>query len=1386
MLYPLTLTASPLVCPSPTVREGTAWCDGGTGTSRFGEGGNVLCLAEPARRPSGSSTTIDAEVVGAGVCIAGKFRIPADLQKLADFVVSYDLTSSPSNLLETFLNSGGVYVPSLETLPNTGEFLTTLPLDQEGAYDISIHAKLLNTDGSFQDANIIRHVIRVAQPDLTVTRGRVGDLPSSPGCSGPTPPAGCLVPHESTSPRPSPGAPARTVQLAVPTGTSARSVELCVNSSTEDHNAGDSVVVRAVNTITDTSANPARELLIESSCASGEGTDCRIENSSNSSFCPGGFKIKVPVGHGHNQIDLFVNNLVTGRDIGAAERISIDPFDIDLKGPALCVNYLDRNGRVIEGVDNKNILASEAGEAVTVDVTLGTCGSTPESVTATPPAVCHPESPPACVVCPLGSPPDCRDSPVCIQRNDEKTEAGAPKFLAMCSSQREGRTHYQSRFSGFRFPMNTVLIKAEDNAQNETVESHSFGYGNVRALFDESGRLDLQQAMVPNGVGGFLNANFIQRELKPLIVQALNSSKFKDDLFFKLLDPHQPDDAERNCLYQLESQLSCSFRHLGALAHQNQPGLSQIVAIKPFCDGNRCRIGDFEIPSLQLMSGNTVRVQLKLKGWSGPAEMYTMQFTDVDGDSVVDTEDSDVDNDGICDVFVPHIGTCTDANHDNVCDEEVSLTGNQGKGLNSTGKCVLDKTIAARDCPDVKPGDKYFGCSDQYNNIDHLPKNRDLPGILVPDPDFGTYVIPLNFRIRELTLNLNVQFSKDRDGRLSVNISNVPGRELVEARSSGDYLLDFDCNKTISDIYQGGGPETRLSGQHIRIDTEACNSLRTLNAALSGDAAIIDDLPIRLGRGALLNLIHRNIRATQSINEQFGCTIEAITRCSTPRRLETQLSRFDIDKVMSISTKVADKKFHMDFFSPLRSTDVLIDSQGLGFASKGLLLPAGVTSSSDVSERDSREFMNSLPSEFKNRKFGPLSKTGKGVALHPVDASYLMGNEINLALNEETINSVLHAVNLLLWKQGQDDDNSGILDLSAKKLREDFGMAIPNIETPGCHDKHGSVVDESNWKCFPFSLHLANVFGPDVLNYVDFNGNNVSGETRDSLVPLILRNEMNPFSPPTVRIVDVTPLSGADVDGHPGPTNQILAELEIGMGNARMSVFEQKVEDWNATTLQGTGEIKNWCDDDRFPGANTVKCRATNPADRKKLPIVTFGVSGRVSITLLLTVGENGILRAEGGVSSVANAGSTPEAPMHIDLDANKTYLNFTTLENNTIVPDAKLAEIMKRQTYVILRDYLFGPDRDVKINIPAQVPLQAYCSRYTSDSPDLCRCVRDPSGEDCNNVGAIQDMWDQLNLHQFGIEGVTVDRPQLGVTSDEGPTRYLTIGTGITFDLVH
>lgn len=1340
--------------------------------SRFAEGGNVLCLAEPMRRPSGASTAIDAEVVGAGVCIAGKFRTPTDLQKLADFVVSYDFLSS--SLLDSLMNSGGVYVPSLETLPNTGEFLTTLPLEQEGTYNINVYGRLIKEDGTFQDINISRTIIRVAQPDLTVTRGRVGDLSSSPDCAGATPPAGCLAPHEGTSPRPSSErAVARTIQLTVPAGTSARNVDLCVNSSTEDRSAGDSVVVRAVNTITDESANPSRELLVESSCASGEGTNCPVDSSS---FCRGGFKIKVPVGHGHNQIDLFVNNLVTGRDIGAAERISIDPFDIDLKGPALCVNYLDRNGRAIEDVDNKNMLASEAGEAVTVDVTLGACGVNPESVTATPPAVCHLENPPACEP----------TSPVCIQRNDEKTEAGAAKFLAMCSMQREGRIHYQSRFSGFRFPMNTVLIKAKDNAQNETVESHSFGYGNVRALFDESGHLDLQHATVPNGVGGFLSASFIQTELKPLIVEALNSSKFKDDLFFKLLDPHQPDDAERNCLYQLESQLSCSFSHLGALAHQNRPGLSQIVAIKPFCDGNRCRIGDFEIPSLQLMSGNTMRVQLKLKGWSGPAEMYAMQFTDVDGDSVADTEDSDVDNDGICDTFVPHIGTCTDANHDGVCDEEVSLTGNEGKGLNSTGKCVLDKTVAARDCPDIKPGDKYFGCSDQYNNIDHLPKNRDLPGILVPDPDFGTYVIPLNFRIRELTLNLNVQFSKDRDGRLSVNISNVPGRELVEARSLGDYLLDFDCDKTISDIYQGGGPETRLSGQHIRIDTEACNSLKTLNIGLSGDASIIDDWPIRLGRGGALNLIHRNIRATQSINEQFKCTIEAITRCSTPRRLETGLSKFDIDKVMSLSTKVTNKKFHMDFFSPLRSTDVLVDSNGLGFASKGLLLPAGVTSSSDTSERDSREFMNSLPSEFKNRKFGPLYKTGEGSALHPVDASYLMGNEINLALNEETINSVLHAVNLLLWKQGVDDDSSGILDLSAKKLRDDFGMAIPNIGTPQCRDKHGAVVDGSNWKCFPFSLHLANVLGSEVLSYVDFNGNGIAGDDRDSLVPLILRNEMNPFSPPTVRIVDVTPLSGADVDGRPGPTNQILAELEIGMGNARMSVFEQKVEDWHATQIQGTGEIKNWCDDDRFPGGNTVKCHATNPADRKKLPIVTFGVSGRVSVTLLLTVGDNGILRAEGGLSSLANSGSTPEAPMHIDLDANKTYLNFTTIENNTIVPDKKLAEIMKDKTYVILGYYLFGPERDVKLNVPVQVPLQAYCSRYASDSPDLCRCVRDPSGEDCDNVGAIQDVWDQLNLRQFGIEGVTVDRPQLGVTSDEGPTRYLTIGTGITFDLVH
>ena len=123
-------------------------------------------------------------------------------------------------------------------------------------------------------------------------------------------------------------------------------------------------------------------------------------------------------------------------------------------------------------------------------------------------------------------------------------------------------------------------------------------------------------------------------------------------------------------------------------------------------------------------------------------------------------------------------------------------------------------------------------------------------------------------------------------------------------------------------------------------------------------------------------------------------------------------------------------------------------------------------------------------------------------------------------------------------------------------------------------------------------------------------------------------------------------------------------------------------------------------------------------------------------------------------------------------------------MDNNTIIPDNEIAAAMKGQMDLILPKYVFGNVRDIRLNIPAQLPLEAYCSVYEEASPDLCACVADPNKDDCDLAHSFQNLWRQLDVGQFGIEGVRLDQTLLGVTSDDLGPRYMTIGTGVTVEL--
>ncbi len=523
--------------------------------------------------------------------------------------------------------------------------------------------------------------------------------------------------------------------------------------------------------------------------------------------------------------------------------------------------------------------------------------------------------------------------------------------------------------------------------------------------------------------------------------------------------------------------------------------------------------------------------------------------------------------------------------------------------------------------------------------------------------------------------------------------------------------------------------------------------------------------------------------------------MDAIARCSIPQRVESTLADFDDEKVTAIDAKVLEKRFHFDFYAPLGSSDLYTDRSGLGFTGKGVLLPAGVTDADDKAERDSIDFLETLPEEFRSDRFGPVfeEEVDEGDRIDPMEAAYGMSSEIGLALKEETVNSLLQAININLFDQDrQEPDDLKTMDLFAKRLRETFEGGIGDVGGNICRDKDNQVLDvDKNWKCFPFALSLDNLLGPTTINYIDFDKNGVVEPATDSQVPVLIRTTLNSLSAPSVKLVNASAIEGFAGGGALRPRT-ILAELAIGLPPTTMAIYEEESTSANladpetgetTSVRRGTGVIKSWCDADRFTGMDPESCPAG-----KRSPIVVFEATGRIFVTLLLDRGDNGILRVAAGVSS-------HDGPNGAELDTEKSYLRVQVLKNNTIVPDQVLANNYEGNLMIMLGKYTFGTQRTIAIKVPTMVPLEDFCKKFPGEIQEVCDCVKDPSGPDCDSISAIQDLWDDLDLdRQFGFEGFELQDPLLSIggssaysedpteaaESNMGSPRYMTLGLGV------
>ena len=1261
------------------------WCD--ADPTRYV--GNFLCLAEPSNQEN---------IFGNGVCILGKFKNSSDLQRLVDFSVSYDFVSNPL--------FSGLFAPNVETLQSSnGEFRTTFPLDQFGTYQISVQATFFDSQGDFQTIEVpTRTIQKSSLPDRTVNRVRLGhsvacaagttdpnclningDRDGDGICDGPTAILGvCTAGPDTTDDSNSNLLRPRVIQI-MPSSSGgggstasikANMIQLCVASHNSGMTEEDMATIMATNTITHTQ-NTIRQGA-EGSVANPDG---HIEvkgklSTDDPIFCSGGSVLEIPLGNGTNTIEISVSNPSSGV-AGQPETIQVLPFNVDLKGPDLCVQYLNDAGVPIPNVDGRVLLPSEAGNhGVMVDVTLGKCGPNvvPEVLAAQAPQGCS------------ETPPVCGSSPVCVQRNNEKVN-GADSFVTMCARRENGVTHYNARLAAPQFPMNTVKVKAIDDLGNITYETHAFGFGNVRSIFtpvsagqiakSSSGlrtgmsssslraeevsqdrwEVNLQNAMVPKGLGGFIPASYIYGDFKTTIEKVVNTPKFKNDILLKMLDPQVPVGEELHC----------------TLTHPDR-----IRTFKFFSP----QIGRIEIPSLFLLDNDTIWVQLKINGLHGDAEIFTMQFYD------------------------------------------------DGSGI---------------------------GHPDEVDSV---------PGTIISDELTHLHVLPAKITMRELTLNVAMHLHKV-DGKTSIDVSNVPTRNLIDPfgdNGPGGPLVGLDCARTESLLH--------INGRSLPLVRHDCENIQS---GTSFDSQGLNP--------TLYN---------QNIDQILVATLNDMFRCNIPRRIEAKLNEFSSKKLMGLSLDLFGTKANFDFFSPLSTADIHMDRSGVSFAGDGLLLTAG----SSATPRDAIDFLNNDPSiaPYRNSKFGALyqaetSSVDPHLLPDPVEALFSSSvvegdNHFNLALKEETINSLVHASTLVLSQILDLGGNAyQPTDIDTLRVRE-FGLGIQDRgDSQPCPDKNGHNFDGSHdFRCFQFHLDAEELIGTDLLNYVDFDRDGSPSSVQDKKTPLLLRTGMNPFLAPTVRLVSVTPI-GAWNNGNGGPTRPLAlrAELEIGLGGAPMAVFEEQVQDLSGSIVRARVDpatskplIKSWCD--RAAGMNSSVCSAPTPAN---LPIAVFTTAGKVSVTLMFSLNRDGLIDVVGGVSSLRG-----------QLDSNKTYLNVSVLENNTIIPDTKLIEKFEPNLQNIIGRYLFATPRSIHLAIPAQVPLNDFCAHtdFRSELPDFCSCVDHPNATGCESVGFIQNIWDQYKdrLHDFGVDGATLGKPAFDVTNDVnlGNTRYLLVGSDPVFKL--
>ncbi|MBI4196193.1 MAG: hypothetical protein HY539_00060, partial [Deltaproteobacteria bacterium] len=572
--------------------------------------GNRICLLDPQ---DGLNTNQDS------ICFRGKFMTYEDYKDVVDLIFAISYPSDINNVNDV------VRVPAMgEIQTEDGSFALTVGLPGEGLtqgeFQAIVHADFIS-GSQIQRVSETRQLFRVGRPDMSILAARESGaasqspytvsqnddrdddgIPNSidPDVDG----DGILnaddpdddndglldvrVTESGTELDPIATRESRLEEEEI----SASKIDLCIATTPGlSPVEGNALLFSAVDEVTDDTngvTKVTRTALQPTEVV-----------SSDSDFCHGHI-VTFPLGHGLNRLEVEVNNVTTEGTVG--QRIALEPFRNDMRGPKLCVKYYrDQNlGSEIPGVDGRVLIADQRNSLsqVFVDVTS----------------------------CEIDGGQEPLQEPLLVQAQHETDAAGQSVFDEMSKRVVNGRDHFVAAVSPLQFPINTYTIKAKDLNGNETIDSHSFSFGKVRPVVDSTGKFDPIRGMVPEAISAYLPADTIQGELKATLLKILNSAKFKQEM---LPDLFIPTPLPSSVLRHFQDKMGCD-----SVFSEDYTRVFKLYDTT---------VREVDIPRLDLMDGNKARLTLEIKDLQSDVEFFVVNYIDSDDDGIMDIEDKDDD-----------------------------------------------------------------------------------------------------------------------------------------------------------------------------------------------------------------------------------------------------------------------------------------------------------------------------------------------------------------------------------------------------------------------------------------------------------------------------------------------------------------------------------------------------------------------------------------------------------------------------------------------------------------------------------------------------------------------------------------------------------------------